>query len=125
MTEAFLLRLIRIESYNGFERDHQDKDHLDLIVNRGQADEHLSFYGDYMSWTAGTSIRFYKNWSKHRELELEKANSNPKMPITWSPPRPFIDDGSVPETNGESTNYERSAQSICFSGSVWYNPLQT
>ncbi len=105
LAEAFPLRLMRIESYNGFERDQQDKDHFDLIINRGQADEHLSFYGDYMSWTTGTSIRFYKNWSKHCELELEKANSDPKMPVTWSPPTPFKDDGSVPETNGESTKY--------------------
>lgn len=105
LAEAFPLRLMRIESYNGFERDKQDKDHLDLLVHRGQADEHLSFYGDFMSWTTGTSIRFYKDWSKHCELEMQKANSNLQMPITWYPPTPFKDDGSVPEANGESTKY--------------------
>jgi len=38
---AFPLQLIQIEAYDGFERDKQDKDHFDLVVNRGQIDEHL------------------------------------------------------------------------------------
>lgn len=60
VAEAFPLRLLRIEAYNGFERDKQDKDHFDLIVNRGQPDEHLSFYGDWMSWTSGKRTKWQR-----------------------------------------------------------------
>jgi len=81
---AFPLQLIRIEAYDGFERDKQDKDHFDLVVNRGQIDEHLCIYGDWVSWTTGTSVRFYKNWSKHCELTLEEQKSDPTRPITWN-----------------------------------------
>lgn len=105
LAEAFPLRLLRIEAYNGFERDKQDKDHFDLVVNRGQTDEHLCFYGDWMSWTTGTNVRFYKNWEHHCELALEKAKSDPSCPITWFPPTPFKDDGSWPKANGESTTH--------------------
>ena len=106
LATAFPLRLLRIEAYKGFERDQQDKDHFDLIVQRGQPDEHLSFYGDWMSWTSGNSVRFYKDWSKHCELGLEPAKSDPGKPVTWYHPLPFKDDGSLPAANGESTpNY--------------------
>ncbi len=33
--EAFLLRLLHIETYNGFERDKQNKNPFDLVTNRG------------------------------------------------------------------------------------------
>lgn len=105
LAEAFPLRLIRIEAYDGFERDKQDKDHFDLVVNRGQIDEHLCFYGDWVSWTTGTSVRFYKNWSKHCEMALEEQKSDPARPIIWFPPTRFKDDGSLPNANGESTKY--------------------
>jgi hypothetical protein len=95
LAEAFPLQLIRIEAYDGFERDKQDKDHFDLVVNRGQIDEHLCFYGDWVSWTTGTSVRFYKNWSKHCELTLEEQKSDSTRPITWFPPTRFKDDGSI------------------------------
>lgn len=106
LAEAFPLRLIRIEAYDGFERDKQDKDHFDLVVNRGQIDEHLCFYGDWVSWTTGTSVRFYKNWSKHCELALEEQKSDPARPIIWFPPTRFKDDGGLPNANGESTKYD-------------------
>lgn len=105
LAETFPLRLMRIEAYNGFERDKQDKDHFDLVVHRGQEDEYLEFYGDWTSWTAGTSICFYKNWEKHCKQALQKPHSNPDQPVTWFPPTPFIDDGGIPEANGESTEY--------------------
>jgi len=103
LAEAFPLRLLRIESYNGFEYDKQDKDHFDLLVHRGQADEHLSFYGDWMSWTSGTTMRFYKNWSTHCEQELAKVCEDTNRSITWYPPTPFKDDGSLPNANGACT----------------------
>lgn len=106
VAEAFPLRLLRIESYGGYERNQQDKAHLDLIAQRGQPDEHLSFYGDWMSWTSGNSIRFYENWSKHCELALEPVKSDPGKPIIWRHPLRFKDDGSLLAANGESTkNY--------------------
>lgn len=105
LAEGFPLRLMRIEAYNGYERDKQDKDHFDLVVNRGQEDEHLCFYGDWMSWTAGTSIQFYKNWEKHCALELMRPKSDPSRPITWFPPTRFKDDGSSSNANGENTKY--------------------
>jgi len=100
VAEAFPLRLLRIEAYNGFERDKQDKDHFDLIANRGQQDEHLSFYGDWMSWTAGNSVRFFKDWQRHCEQELSKPKSDPSKPITWYPPGDFKSGGSLPFANG-------------------------
>lgn len=103
VAKAFPLRLVRIESYSGFERDKQDKVHFDLIVNRGQPDEHLSFYGDWMSWTAGNPIRFYKDWSTHCKLGLNSGTFDPSKPITWYPPLRFKDDGSLPQVNGEPT----------------------
>lgn len=105
LAEAFPLRLIRIEAYNGFERDKQDKDFFDLVVNRGQENDYLCFYGDWMSWTAGTNVYFYKNWEQHCELALQKTKSDPARPVTWFPPTPFKDDGSWQMANGESTTH--------------------
>jgi hypothetical protein len=104
LTAAFPLKLIRIEAYNGYD-PNQDKEHFDLVVERGTAEEHIAFYGDFISYTAGTSIRFYKNWEKHRQLALEPCHSDPAKPITWFAPTPFKNDGSVPKANGESTKY--------------------
>jgi len=104
LTAAFPLKLLRIEAYNGYE-PQQDKDHFDLIENPGTDDECLSFYGDFMTYTAGTTIRFYKNWDKHRQLALKPGVSDPSKPITWAEPTPFKNDGSVPVANGESTEY--------------------
>ncbi|MEY3241193.1 MAG: hypothetical protein RIR11_2631 [Bacteroidota bacterium] len=104
LVTAFPLKLLRIESYNGYE-SNQDKDHLNLLVNLGMEDEHLAFYGDFISWTSGTTIRFYKNWEKHRQLALESAHSDPSKPITWYQPTTFKNDGSIPEANGEATIY--------------------
>jgi hypothetical protein len=105
IAKAFPLKLMRIEAYNGFERDKQDKDHLDLVVQEGQPDEHLDFYGDYMSWTAGTSICFYKEWSKHCAMALKNGNTHPERPISWYPPTPFKNDGSILHANGATTTY--------------------
>lgn len=102
LTAAFPLPLLRIESYNGFQRE-QDKDYLDLVVNPGSDNEYVAFYGDYMSWTSGMTVRFYKNWDKHCELAVLKNLLDPTKPITWFAPTPFKDDGSLPMTNGQPT----------------------
>jgi hypothetical protein len=89
LVTAFPLKLIRIESYNGYE-SNQDKDHLNLLVNSGMEDEYFAFSGDFISWTSGTTIRFYKNWEKRRQLALQPAHSDSSKLITWYPTAPPI-----------------------------------
>ena len=60
IVQHFPLRLTRVEAYNGYQRT-LDKDHFELRENIGTPDESLSFYADWTSYTAGTTIRFYKN----------------------------------------------------------------
>ena len=106
IVEAFPLPLMRIEAYDGWS-PHLDKEHLDLRVEVGKPLEHISIYGDQMSFTAGTTVRFYKNWKKQIELELSGTEYDVRKPITWAPYHRFQDDGSFPDANGLKPKYER------------------
>ena len=65
ITTSFPLKLERIESYNGFSRE-LDKTYLDLTVNVGAIDEHISFWGDQMSFSARSTLRIYKSLTETR-----------------------------------------------------------
>lgn len=102
ITTAFPLPLLRVESYSSFEQD-LNKDHSDLRLNVGELDEHISFYGDEMSFTFGNTLRFYKNWNLHIKEELRGEYIENK-PITWSN-KPYVDNGDIPVANGKRLDY--------------------
>ncbi len=102
MLETFPLRLLRIERVEE-NIPKLDTLHVDLICEQGTADEHLSFYGDFMSLTNGPTITFYKHWHKQVELVLQSTKYTDQKPITWAPATPFLDTGSFPEANGITT----------------------
>lgn len=95
----FPLKLERIESYNGFTKNI-DKIHYDLIVNCNNKEEHVSFWSDQMSYTAGTTVRFYKNWEIQKEKGITSSEIDPKKPIIWYSPEVFNYSGKLPEANG-------------------------
>jgi hypothetical protein len=99
ITEHFPLKLIRVEGYYGYQ-PNLDKDHFKLIENLDTEDECLSFYGDRMSYTTGTTIRFYKNWEKYIVNELSGSEKDPSKPITWYPHHRYFNDGSILDANG-------------------------
>lgn len=59
IVENFPTKLVRLEAYNGFEPS-LDKKHLDLIVDRGTNHEHISIWGDWISYSGSLTIKFYK-----------------------------------------------------------------
>lgn len=99
ITDSFPLKLVRIEAYNGFSPE-LDKEHFDLYLEKNTIDEHISFYSDSISYTSGTTVKFYKNWNKQIKNGLIDNEHAENKPITWCPPKKFKDDGSLPEANG-------------------------
>ena len=104
IVQSFPLKLLRVESFNRYS-NNLDKDHLDLYIDKDTINEHLSFYGDWTSFSYGNSIKFYKNWQKHIELATNKKQDNSDKSIFWTPYIPFKNDGSLPEANGAGTPY--------------------
>lgn len=101
LTADFPIPLMRLESYDGFSRE-LSKLHDDLIVNKGEEKEFLSFYGDRITNYGGKTIRFHKNWEQQQKnfySELKEADENKSL--YWLPPKTFKDDGSVPKANGQ------------------------
>jgi hypothetical protein len=49
----------------------------------------LAFCGDWVSYTAGCTVRFYKNWEKYVEKQLSEETIEPNKPLTWHPHKPF------------------------------------
>ena len=99
ITTSFPLKLERIESYNGFSRE-LDKTYLDLTVNVGAIDEHISFWGDQMSFSARSTLRIYKNWETQVAKGLTDNEADISKPITWFFPEVFDFSGYPPEANG-------------------------
>lgn len=99
IANQFPLKLERIESYNGFTKNI-DKIHYDLIVNCNNNKEYVSFWSDQMSYTAGSSIKFYKNWEIQKEKELTSSETDPQKPIIWYSSEVFNYSGNLPEANG-------------------------
>ncbi len=104
IVHSFPLKLIRIESYDGYSRE-LDKDHFDLCVEKDTPNEHLSFYGDWTSYTSGTTIKFSRHWDHHQKYNLSGEAVDKHKPITWYPHIPFKDDGALPPANGASTAF--------------------
>ena len=96
---SFPLKLERIESYNGFTPE-LDKIHLDLTVEIGTADEHISFWGDQMSFSARSTILIYKNWETQVTKGFTGNEAKISKPITWFIPEVFDFSGYPPEANG-------------------------
>ena len=99
IVDAYPTKLLRIESYNGFTPE-LDVEHFDLFVEKGTPNEHISFYGDAMSYTARMTMRIYKNWDVYCEKVLIGNENDETQPVTWSPPEVYKDDGSSPKGNG-------------------------
>ncbi|MBI4646532.1 MAG: hypothetical protein HY738_08050 [Bacteroidia bacterium] len=103
IVKEFPLQLERIEAYNGFERN-LNKVHYELIVNRGKPDEHISFWGDRMSFTAAFTLIIYKNWEYQVKEILVENEIDENKPITWYKPEIFKNYGYPPEANGSKFN---------------------
>ncbi|MEO0042454.1 MAG: hypothetical protein RL329_1902 [Bacteroidota bacterium] len=101
VTQIFPLPLLRVEAYDGYSRT-LDKNHLELRENIGMPNESISFYGDAASFTAGFTIRFYKNWNQYEKWLIDKTQ-NANKSITWYPDAPFRNDGMPPNANGLTT----------------------
>lgn len=96
---GFPLPLLRIESYNGFS-PKLDKEHLDLTEQAGTPDEHLSFFGDAMSYTHQFTVRFYRDWTKQQAEGMWGEPIDPTRPLLWYPGTVQRNDGSLPQANG-------------------------
>ncbi|MEI6140601.1 MAG: hypothetical protein WCP85_15135 [Mariniphaga sp.] len=96
---SFPLKLERIESFDGFSPE-LDKIHLDLTVDICTSDEHISFWGDQMSFSARSTIRVYKNWETQVSKGFTGNEADISKPITWFNPGVFDFSGYPPEANG-------------------------
>lgn len=99
IVNQFPLKLERIESYDGFSKNI-DKIHYDLIVNRNNHEEYVSFWSDQMSYTAGSSVKFYKNWEIQKKIGFTDSEKDTTKPIIWYMPEVFNFSGYLPEANG-------------------------
>ncbi len=99
IVRTFPLKLERIESYNGYS-PHLNKVHFDLVVDKDTENEHISFWGDQMSFTASKTIRFYKHWAVQSEKGFEGNEIEVSKPIFWFPPQVFDFSGYPPDANG-------------------------
>ncbi|MCB0539206.1 MAG: hypothetical protein KDE33_16950 [Bacteroidetes bacterium] len=96
---AFPTKIIRLESYYGYEKK-LDKKHFDLIVEENTSLEHISFWGDWMSYTGKGTLKFYKNWEKQVELASTGAEIDHNKSVYWFKHIPYKNDGDVPSANG-------------------------
>ncbi|MEN0003401.1 MAG: hypothetical protein AAF798_04635 [Bacteroidota bacterium] len=98
---AFPTKIIRLESYYGYERK-LDKKHFDVIVEKDTPLEHISFWGDWMSYTGKGTLKFYKNWDKQLELASTGTEIDQHKSVFWFNPIPYKNNGDVPSANGIS-----------------------
>lgn len=99
IVESFPTKLIRLESYLNYEQK-LNKLHFDLVLEANTPHEHISFWGDWMSFTSRGTLRLYKNWAKQVELQSYGEEIEATKPVTWYPHIPYRNDGSLPEANG-------------------------
>lgn len=105
IANSFPLQLERLESYNGYSPE-LNKSHSDLIVDENTENEHISFWGDYMSYTAHYTIDFYKNWNKQKEKIKDNTQIDDTKPIMWLNPNSYILASRLPTANGNSFFYD-------------------
>ena len=103
IVNQFPLKLERIESYDGFTKN-TDKLHYDLTVNKNEKDEHISFWGDQMSYTADFSVKFYKHWEVQQKKGLIDNEKDPTKPIIWYLPEVFKFSSYPPDANAAKLN---------------------
>lgn len=94
----FPTKIIRLESYPGYEKK-LDKIHFDLIVDQNTPSEHISFWGDWMSYTGKGTLKFYKNWEKQLEFSSIGEEIDPSKSVYWFKHIPYKNDGDVPSAN--------------------------
>ena len=99
IVENFPTKLVRLESYNGFEPS-LDKKHLNLTVDTGTDNEHISIWGDWISYSGSLTIKFYKYLDQQIEHFSYGKEIDPDKPITWYEHIPYKNDGDVPSANG-------------------------
>lgn len=98
ITTRFPLKLERIEAYNGYQKE-LNKIHYNLILNKGTANELISFCGDRMSFSSSFTLIFYKSWTVQQDKELSGTTKNPQKPIIWDTPKVYNFTGYPPEAN--------------------------
>lgn len=103
--EAFPTKLLRLESFKGYSK-HLNKKHFDLVVGKGTPKEHISIWGDWLSYTGGTIVVFYKKWKKQLKHGSSGLEMNENKPITWYPYYPYRNDGTPPDANGVAVPYQ-------------------
>lgn len=99
IVEGFPTKIIRLEAYFGYE-NKLDKIHFDLVVEENTPSEHISFWGDWMSYTGRGTLRFYKNWEKQLELESSGKEIKSSKSVFWFSDIPYKNDGDIPSANG-------------------------
>lgn len=95
----FPTQLVRVASHGDYEKK-LDTMHFDLVVGTDTPDEHISFWGDWMSYSGNQTVKFYKDWAKQQEFQSYGEELDETKPVTWYPDIPYINDGDIPRCNG-------------------------
>lgn len=74
--------------------------HFDLVLEENTPTEHVVFEGNWMSYTIGFKVRFYKHWAQQMERRHTGKELDTTRPITWFPDEPYRNDGMPLDTNG-------------------------
>ncbi len=105
ITNSFPLKLVRVESYNGYSKE-LNKEHFDLMLDKGTPNEHISFYGDSYSFTSKFTVKFYKNLDKQIENVFKDSREiDVNMPITWYSEGYYENCGVPPLANGAGLTF--------------------
>ncbi len=99
ITNSFPLQLQRLEGYNG-RSPKLNKAHYNLCLEQNTEKEHISFWGDRMSFSARFTVKFYKNWDMQLKHGLEGEEIDKDMPITWYRHEINKNYGYPPKANG-------------------------
>jgi len=104
----FPTKLIRKEHHSYYYESKLSTIHFDLIQNEHTNKEYIAFSGDWMSYSSGQNVVFYKSWENQLKLRSFGEEIDINKPITWHNDSIFINDGSLIEANGihlSSGNY--------------------
>ena len=99
IAENFPTKLVRLESFNGFDPS-LDKEYLDLTVDVGTINEHISVWRDWISYSGSLTVKFYKHLDQQIKQFSYGKEIDPDKPITWYEHVPYKNDGDVPSANG-------------------------
>ena len=99
IAENFPTKLVRLESFNGFDPS-LDKEYLDLTVDVGTTNEHISVWRDWISYSGSLTVKFYKHLDQQIKQFSYGKEVDPDKPVTWYEHVPYKNDGDVPGANG-------------------------